>query len=171
MVSKQIHLFATRRDLEQGIRPFENESSLKYAFCGLFSSSDIHIYSSLFEIKTLGKTTAANQSCSGSAARNATQLEFEFVENETHYLYQQVGANGEHLKFGVTDDLVGRYSKAELNGGRLKVIAQGEKSEMLRLERDVHETLPIGPKEGQKFYIQKQVQKGLLPPSQYQFPP
>jgi hypothetical protein len=35
---------------------------------------------------------------------------------------------------------------------------------MLELERNLHETLPIGPEEGQKFYIQKQINKGLRPP-------
>jgi len=35
---------------------------------------------------------------------------------------------------------------------------------MLELERKLHENLPIGPEEGQKFYIQKQIGKGLKPP-------
>jgi hypothetical protein len=35
---------------------------------------------------------------------------------------------------------------------------------MLKLERNIHEALPIGPEEALKFYIQKQVQKGLKPP-------
>jgi hypothetical protein len=82
-----------------------------------------------------------------------------------------VSAAGGHLKFGVTDDIIGRYSAAELNEGRLKVIAQGERSDMLSLERQLHETLPLGPEEGQLFYIPKQVQNGLLPPSKYPFPP
>ena len=34
---------------------------------------------------------------------------------------------------------------------------------MLRLERSLHETLPIGPEEAQRFYIQKQIEKGLPP--------
>lgn len=51
-----------------------------------------------------------------------------------------------------------------MNGGKLKVLARGEKKDMLKLERDLHETLPIGPEEGQKFYIKKQVAKGLKPP-------
>ncbi len=51
-----------------------------------------------------------------------------------------------------------------MNAGRLRIIAQGENQEMLRLERQLHETLPIGPEEGQTFYIQKQIQKGLKPP-------
>jgi hypothetical protein len=35
---------------------------------------------------------------------------------------------------------------------------------MLALERALHETLPIGPEEGQLFYIQKQIANGLRPP-------
>lgn len=35
---------------------------------------------------------------------------------------------------------------------------------MLQLERNLHETLPIGREEAQKFYIQKQIEKGLKPP-------
>jgi hypothetical protein len=35
---------------------------------------------------------------------------------------------------------------------------------MLALERNLHETLPIGPEEGQSFYIQKQLARGLRPP-------
>jgi hypothetical protein len=62
MASMQIHLFATRKDIEQGIRLFERENSLKYTLCGLFPSSDVHVYSSLFQIENLGKTTAPNQS-------------------------------------------------------------------------------------------------------------
>jgi hypothetical protein len=77
---------------------------------------------------------------------------------------KKVSAAGEHLKFGITDNPATRYTAAELNGGRLKIIAQGERSEMLSLERQLHETLPLGPEERQLFYIQKQVQKGLKPP-------
>jgi hypothetical protein len=57
-----------------------------------------------------------------------------------------------------------RYTSEELAGGRLKIIAQGARKEMLRLERNLHETLPIGPEEGQSFYIQKQIERGLKPP-------
>jgi hypothetical protein len=80
------------------------------------------------------------------------------------YLYQKVGAQGEHLKFGITKNPATRYTQEELAGGRLRIIGQGERSEMLRLERQLHETLPIGPEEAQKFYIQKQIEKGLKPP-------
>jgi len=98
----------------------------------------------------------------------ATQLEFQFAKDvgssDVTYLYQKVGAQGEHLKFGITDNPATRYTVAELNGGSLRIIGQGERSEMLSLERQLHETLPIGPEDRQLFYIQKQVQKGLKPP-------
>lgn len=80
------------------------------------------------------------------------------------YLYQKVGAQGEHLKFGITKNPAMRYTQEELAGGRLRIIGQGERSEMLRLERQLHETLPIGPEEAQKFYIQRQIEKGFKPP-------
>jgi hypothetical protein len=80
------------------------------------------------------------------------------------YLYQKVGALGEHLKFGVTKNPSTRYTADELAGGQLKIIAEGPRSEMLQLERNLHETLPIGPEEGQQFYILLQIEKGLKPP-------
>jgi hypothetical protein len=86
------------------------------------------------------------------------------IARGTTYLYQKVGAAGEHLKFGITGNPATRYTGAELNGGQLRIIAQGERSEMLRLEWQLHETLPIGPEERQLFYIQKQVEQGLKPP-------
>lgn len=102
------------------------------------------------------------------AAKTETQLEFGFAKEVSNpnvtYLYQKVGAQGEHLKFGITDNPATRYSAAELNGGRLRIIGQGERSELLGLERQLHETLPIGPEERQLFYIQKQIEKGLKPP-------
>jgi hypothetical protein len=101
-------------------------------------------------------------------AAKGTQLEFQFAKDVSNpnvtYLYQKVGAQCEHLKFGITENPATRYTAAELNGGRLRIIGQGERSEMLRLERQLHETLPIGPEERQLFYIQKQVEQGLKPP-------
>src|SRR5580704_884887 len=90
--------------------------------------------------------------------------ELSVATSETTYLYQKVGAAGEHLKFGITNNPVTRYTAAELNGGRLRIIAQGARSLMLSLERNLHETLPIGPEERQMFYIQMQIEKGLQPP-------
>ena len=79
-------------------------------------------------------------------------------------LYQKLGPNGEHLKYGITNNPATRYTEEELAGGSLKKLAEGSRKDMLKLERDLHETLPIGPEEGQKFYIQKQFDKGLTPP-------
>jgi len=80
------------------------------------------------------------------------------------YLYQKLGAAGEHLKVGITKNLASRYSAAGLAGGRLNVLAQGAKDAMLALERSLHEALPIGSGEGQRFYIEKQAAKGLKTP-------
>ncbi len=85
-------------------------------------------------------------------------------ENIT-YLYQKVGANGQHLKYGITKNPLTRYTKAQLNGGRLRLLAGGTKSKMLSLERILHKTLPIGIQEGQAFYINIQKSLGFkIPP-------
>jgi hypothetical protein len=76
-------------------------------------------------------------------------------------LYQKVGAQGEHLKFGVTRDPATRYTKAKLGGGRLKIVAQGQRSEMLKLERKLHETPPIGPEETAGFLRQETGREGF----------
>ncbi|CAM4428888.1 MAG: hypothetical protein LEGION0403_FIIPPAGN_02739 [Legionella sp.] len=79
-------------------------------------------------------------------------------------LYQKVGPNGEHLKFGITKNPSSRYTTSELNGGRLKIIARGTRSDMLKLERELHKTLPIGPEERQKAYVNIQVARGYKSP-------
>jgi RHS repeat-associated protein len=85
----------------------------------------------------------------------------------TTYLYQKVGpkVNGVrlHLKFGITYDPATRYTAAELGGGKLRIIAQGRRSEMLRLERELHSTLPLGLEELQEQYFRIQKRKGLEP--------
>jgi hypothetical protein len=52
----------------------------------------------------------------------------------------------------------------ERGGGQLRILTEGPRKDMLQLERNLHQTLPIGPEEAQKFYIQKQIEKGLKPP-------
>ena len=83
------------------------------------------------------------------------------------FLYQKLGPAGEHLKYGITKNPATRYSQAELGGGKLNIIAEGSQDEMLQLERNLHSTLPIGPEEGQQFYIQQQIDQGLRPPPYY----
>jgi hypothetical protein len=84
-------------------------------------------------------------------------------ENDT-FLYQKLSSTGEHLKYGITKNPATRYTSAELNGGWLNILASGSRQDMLALERSLHETLPIGPEEGQTPYIWIQVAKGLRPP-------
>jgi len=102
-----------------------------------------------------------------AASRRTTYTEFRTdpaKAADNVFLYQKLGASGEHLKYGITKSPGSRYSLAQLNGGRLNLLAHGPKEDMLSLERALHETLPIGPEEGQLFYIEKQVSRGLRPP-------
>ncbi len=78
----------------------------------------------------------------GVAALNRLAAWSRAAENTT-FLYQKVGAGGEHLKFGITVNPATRYTAAELQGGQLRILAQGERSEMLGLERRLHETLDL----------------------------
>ena len=71
---------------------------------------------------------------------------------------------GKHLKYGVTKNPATRYTSEELAGGKLRPLAKGPREEMLSLERKLHETLPVGPEEAQKFYIDIQKAKGLKVP-------
>jgi len=90
--------------------------------------------------------------------------EFWKEQKEKTFLYQKIDSNGKHLKFGITKHPETRYTKEQLKGGKLKIIAHGSRSEMLALERKLHQTLPIGPEEGQTFYIKKQENQGFKPP-------
>jgi hypothetical protein len=60
MSSNQIHLFATRADLEPIIRIIEGKRALKYFRCGLWASPDVCRWHSLLEVKSLGIATAVN---------------------------------------------------------------------------------------------------------------
>ncbi len=60
------------------------------------------------------------------------------------YLYRMEDANGNFLKWGVTQSLNTRYSAQVLQGKSIFPIAQGRRADMLRLERDFVETFP-GP--------------------------
>lgn len=88
----------------------------------------------------------------------------EVAQTGDTVLYQKLSSTGEHLKYGITKNPATRYTSKELNGGSLNILARGSKPDMLALERALHETLPIGPEEGQLFYIQKQIANGLRPP-------
>lgn len=60
------------------------------------------------------------------------------------YLYGRYDADGNFLKWGITQDLDMRYTDVELAGGRLVPKSSGPRREILRQERDLVETCP-GP--------------------------
>lgn len=126
--------------------------------------------SALAQVGTM-MTPAADERAVGLAVKEGEKAVKALAEKGDTYLYQKVGANGEHLKFGITKNPATRYTEEELNGGRLKILGQGSRKDILQLERNLHETLPIGPEEGQKVYIQKQVEQGLKPPPYVQEKP
>lgn len=66
------------------------------------------------------------------------------TEARLTYLYQKLDAAEEHLKYGTTYPPATRYTATEMNGGRLKLLASGNRQDMLKLERKLHENLPIG---------------------------
>jgi hypothetical protein len=84
--------------------------------------------------------------------------------NVTYYLYQKVSKAGEHLKYGITKNPAARYTAKELAGGRLRILTRGKRKNMLKLERKLHKTLPIGPEEARKAYINIQKAQGLKTP-------
>jgi hypothetical protein len=60
------------------------------------------------------------------------------------YLYARYNQSGQFLKWGITQDLAGRYTGTELLGQELIMATSGPRSEMLQLERELAETIP-GP--------------------------
>ena len=60
------------------------------------------------------------------------------------FLYARYDAEGNFLKWGVTQDLASRYTRAELNGGYLTEIREGPRSTILQIEHWLVETKP-GP--------------------------
>jgi hypothetical protein len=60
------------------------------------------------------------------------------------YLYRLEDANGNLLKWGITQDLNARYSAQFLADKSIFPIAQGRRVDMLRMERNLVETNP-GP--------------------------
>ena len=88
----------------------------------------------------------------------------EVAAEDLTYLYEKVGSEGQHLKYGITKNPATRYTAEELAGGRLKILAKGSRRMMLSLERQLHSTLPIGSEERQLYYILKQTLNGLKAP-------
>jgi len=115
-----------------------------------------------------GAASAAAEPVAAQSASKAATADTKGVDEVAQVgdtvLYQKLGSAGEHLKYGITKNPATRYTSKEMNGGSLNILARGSKQDMLALERSLHETLPIGPEEGQSFYIQKQIADGLRPP-------
>jgi hypothetical protein len=44
-------------------------------------------------------------------------------------------------------------TRAQLNGGVLRILAVGEREDMLAIERYLHENLPLGPEDAQSYYF------------------
>ena len=102
----------------------------------------------------IGGPGRAATKVAGTAAKAAPEL----------FLYQKLSAAGKHLKYGTSKNPATRYTKKEMAGGRLKIIASGDRKSMLALERNAHKTLPIGPEEGQTVYEGIQAAKGYKVP-------
>ena len=77
------------------------------------------------------------------------------LDKETTYLYDKLDRYGNHMKYGITNNPKTRYTRAQLAGGRLKLLLRGTREDILAMERWMHENLPLGPEEGQEFYIKR----------------
>jgi RHS repeat-associated protein len=137
---------------------YYHNNSAPAAQAGLYDASDPNIQAASFGLALATLRPGMAPTPVTTAKTGATAAE------DVTYLYQKVGAEGEHLKFGITKNPATRYTQEELGGGQLRILTEGPRKDMLQLERNLHETLPIGPEEAQKFYIQKQIEKGLKPP-------
>lgn len=59
-MSKQTHIFATRCDLEPGLKEFESKREVKYARCGLYCGPAYDRYFSLLDWTDLGKNATGD---------------------------------------------------------------------------------------------------------------
>ncbi len=57
---KQTHIFATRSDLEPGLRKIEGDMAIRYARCGMYDSPVVEQYSSLLAWEGLGKNSTGD---------------------------------------------------------------------------------------------------------------
>lgn len=59
-ISKQIHIFATRSDLEPRLRDFESEVAVRYVRCDLYYGPTFEQYLSLLDWNGLGKNATGD---------------------------------------------------------------------------------------------------------------
>lgn len=145
------------------------ENVISHQTTNVLAHSSSNVVPSFVHQATNSFDNAVTRLASDAGSSRLIQSEFDFVKGvgqaeRTAYLYQKVSAEGAHLKYGIIYDPAMRYTVEELAGGRLKILAEGPRPEMLQLERNLHEAMPIGPEEMQKFYIDIQLKKGLLAP-------
>ncbi len=77
-----------------------------------------------------------------------------------NYLYAKYDKDGNFLKWGKTNNLTGRYSNLELNGGKIEILGEGWAiTDIKKLERELAEKMPgidnhepwAGSKQGQSL--------------------
>ena len=66
------------------------------------------------------------------------------LSSRTAYLYRLEDANGNLLKWGITQDLATRYPQSYMLDKRILRVSEGSRAHMLTLEREFVETQP-GP--------------------------
>jgi hypothetical protein len=93
--------------------------------------------------QNLFKSSVENSSTSGTATDSKPHG--NTAGNQPAELYEKYDANGNLEKHGVSQDASKRYSKKEVGNGRVKVVDQGPRNEMLAKERQKVET-NAGPK-------------------------
>ena len=84
-----------------------------------------------------------NSPCSEAAEQAAHANK---VDGRPATLYQKFDRDGNFLKWGVTkhEDPAKRYTRKQIDGGRVRSVERGPRDEMLRKERDLVERRP-GP--------------------------
>ncbi|WP_290121705.1 RHS repeat-associated core domain-containing protein [Treponema pedis] len=83
---------------------------------------------------------------------------------EINHLYAKFDEEGNFLKWGKTDDLGGRYSSKELNGGDIVSLTTGNIVDIKKIERELAEKRPgvdnkefwAGIKQGEPLSLQAQ---------------
>ena len=66
------------------------------------------------------------------------------LSSRTAYLYRLEDANGNLLKWGITQDLNARYPQSYMVDEYIYEVTKGRRADILRLERELVETQP-GP--------------------------
>lgn len=81
--SKQIHIFATRSDLEPGLKDFESNVAVKFARCDTYDGPTFEQYVSLLQWDGLGKNTTGN---------HMTGASFLVVKRDSHIKVREINA-------------------------------------------------------------------------------